>query len=222
MPSQDSNPCPIVRPNYKLNCVWCTVELKVIENLECRIKFYREKKPRHFFYTIEYPYPPTNSAHSCVCERFIYSQDRPTYFLQQKRQTHHLGIYNSLTDTWMCKLRLRPRYSFSGKICFIFSVFCLCSARGVSCKENVRGRIGQGHIVTVWVQSRCLFLWWWRWTSWLWWSHLAPACFNRNKVLVLHLTMVLFKEYTSSHRRTIINLQASNKYWIVDRQRRHA
>jgi hypothetical protein len=25
-------------------------------------KFYREKKPRHFFYTIEYPYPPTNSV----------------------------------------------------------------------------------------------------------------------------------------------------------------
>jgi hypothetical protein len=33
----------LVRPNYKLNCVWCTVELKVIGNLECRIKFYREK-----------------------------------------------------------------------------------------------------------------------------------------------------------------------------------
>jgi hypothetical protein len=66
VPSQDLNPCPIVLPNYKLNCVWCTVELKVIGNLECRIKFYREKKPRHFFYTIEYPYPPTNS----VCTLF--------------------------------------------------------------------------------------------------------------------------------------------------------
>jgi hypothetical protein len=63
---QDLNPCPIVRPNYKLNCVWCTVELKVIGNLECRIKFYREKKPRHFFYTIEYPYPPNNSVGSGV------------------------------------------------------------------------------------------------------------------------------------------------------------
>jgi hypothetical protein len=36
--------------------------LKVIGNLECRIKFYSKKKPRHFFYTIEYPYPPTNSV----------------------------------------------------------------------------------------------------------------------------------------------------------------
>ncbi len=38
-----------------------------------------------------------------------------------------LGIYNSLTDTWMWKLGLRPRYSFSGNICFKFSAFFLCS-----------------------------------------------------------------------------------------------
>ncbi len=38
-----------------------------------------------------------------------------------------VGIYNSLTDTWMWKLGLRPRYSFSGNICFKFSTFFLCS-----------------------------------------------------------------------------------------------
>ncbi len=31
-------------------------------------------------------------THSCVCEQFIYSQDRSTYFLQQKRQTHRGNI----------------------------------------------------------------------------------------------------------------------------------
>ncbi len=31
-----------------------------------------------------------------------------------------LGIYNLLTDTWMWKLGLRPRYSFPGNICFKF------------------------------------------------------------------------------------------------------
>ncbi len=36
-------------------------------------------------------------------------------------------IYNFLTDTWMWKLGLRPRYSFSRNICFKFSAFCLCS-----------------------------------------------------------------------------------------------
>ncbi len=44
-----------------------------------------------------------------------------------------VGIYNSLTDTWMWKLGLRPRYSFSGNICFKFSAFCLCSACQVFC-----------------------------------------------------------------------------------------
>ncbi len=39
-----------------------------------------------------------------------------------------VGIYNSLTGTWMWKLGLRPSYSFSGNICFKFSAFCLCSA----------------------------------------------------------------------------------------------
>ncbi len=38
-----------------------------------------------------------------------------------------VGIYNLLTDTWMWKLGLRPRYSFSGNICFKFLAFCLCS-----------------------------------------------------------------------------------------------
>jgi hypothetical protein len=38
-----------------------------------------------------------------------------------------IGIYKSLTDAWMWKLGLRPRYSFSGNICFEISVFCLCS-----------------------------------------------------------------------------------------------
>ncbi len=38
-----------------------------------------------------------------------------------------VGIYNSLTDTWMWKLGLMPRYSFPGNICLKFSAFCLCS-----------------------------------------------------------------------------------------------
>ncbi len=38
-----------------------------------------------------------------------------------------VGIYNSLTDTWMWKLGLRPGFSFSGNICFQFPAFFLCS-----------------------------------------------------------------------------------------------
>jgi hypothetical protein len=38
-----------------------------------------------------------------------------------------LWIYKSLTDTWMLKLGLCPRNSFSGNICFQFSILVLCS-----------------------------------------------------------------------------------------------
>ncbi len=43
----------------------------------------------------------------------------PLIFLQQNRQT--------LTDTWMWKLGLRPRNSFSGNIYIELTVLCLCS-----------------------------------------------------------------------------------------------
>ncbi len=39
-----------------------------------------------------------------------------------------VGIYKSLKDAWMWKLGLRHRNSFSGNICFEFSVLCPCSA----------------------------------------------------------------------------------------------
>jgi hypothetical protein len=41
-----------------------------------------------------------------------------------------MGIYKSLTDTWLWKLGLRPCNSFPGNIRFEFSVLCLCSVCG--------------------------------------------------------------------------------------------
>ncbi len=38
-----------------------------------------------------------------------------------------VGIYESLTDTWMWKLGLWPSNSFSGNSCFEFSLLFLCS-----------------------------------------------------------------------------------------------
>ncbi len=49
-----------------------------------------------------------------------------------------VGIYKSLTDAWMWKLGLRPRYSFSGNNCFEISVFCLCSVLYVICAKTFR------------------------------------------------------------------------------------
>jgi len=52
------------------------------------------------------------SVHIFSCSRI----DRPI-----------VRMYKSLTDTWMWKLRLWPRNSFSGNIFFEFPVLCLCS-----------------------------------------------------------------------------------------------
>ncbi len=70
--------------------------------------------------------PQPQFLHSCVCERFIYSQDRSTYFLQQKRQLHH-GNTLFANRHMNVEIGLRPRYSFSGNICFKFLAFSLCS-----------------------------------------------------------------------------------------------
>ncbi len=54
--------------------------------------------------------PNSNSyIHVSVSERFIYSQALSAYLLQESRRTDHGNI-----DTWMSKLGLRPRNSFSG------------------------------------------------------------------------------------------------------------
>ncbi len=46
--------------------------------------------------------PQPQFPHSCVCERFIYSQNRSTYFLQQKRQTHRGNICIIRSQTHEC------------------------------------------------------------------------------------------------------------------------
>jgi hypothetical protein len=44
-----------------------------------------------------------------------------------------VGLYNSLTDTWMWKLGLRPRYSFSGNTCFKFFGILSLQCKGLTC-----------------------------------------------------------------------------------------
>ncbi len=73
------------------------------------------------------------AIHSCVCERFIYSQNRSTYFLQQNRQTdsdNKLYINRSQTHecgNWDCS-RPIPFLRISN---FEFLVFVLCSVPNV-------------------------------------------------------------------------------------------
>jgi hypothetical protein len=75
--------------------------------------------------------PQSQFPHSCVCERFMYSQDRSTYFLQQNRQR---------------KLGLWPRNSFLGIIYFEFLVLVLCSAVSLSNSFPLRHVICQSVI----------------------------------------------------------------------------
>ncbi len=71
--------------------------------------------------------PQSQFPHSRVCDRFIYSQDRSIHFSCSKIGRSIVGIYKSLIDTWMWKSGLWPHNSFSGNICFKFSVLDLCS-----------------------------------------------------------------------------------------------
>ncbi len=57
-----------------------------------------------------------------------------------------LEIYKSLTYTWMWKMGQRPRNSFSGNICFQFSVLVLCSAFS----KSTFASLFEGYSSTVW------------------------------------------------------------------------
>ncbi len=63
----------------------------------------------------------------CVCERFIYSQDRSTYFLQQNKQIDH-QIIKTTHRHINVEIGTVARNSFFGNTCSEFSVLVLCSA----------------------------------------------------------------------------------------------
>ncbi len=101
------------------------------------------------------------APHSYVCEQFIYSQNRSTYFLQQNRQIDH-EFYKSLTDIWMRKLGLWPRNSFSWNIGFEFSVLGLCSVCqcsdlqcGTVCKYTTRVQFALPHAL-IYIMVQCI------------------------------------------------------------------
>ncbi len=61
--------------------------------------------------------------HSCVYECFIYFHDRSPILLEEICRPI-LGLYESLTGTWMWKLGLRPRYSQKRNTYVGFSLQC--------------------------------------------------------------------------------------------------
>ncbi len=98
-----------------INCKWISSSLCTLQRTYLCIPFLGIVRPQSQF------------PHSCVCERFKIPSIGP-HFSCSRIGRPIMGIYKSLTDTWMWKLGLRPHNSFSGKICFECSALCLCSA----------------------------------------------------------------------------------------------
>jgi hypothetical protein len=69
--------------------------------------------------------PQSQFPHSWVCEGFNIPRIGPHIFCSRIGRLI-VGICKSLTDTWMWKLGLWPRNSFSGNICFEFFILVLC------------------------------------------------------------------------------------------------
>ncbi len=83
--------------------------------------------------------PQSQFPHLCVCERFIYYQDRSAFFLCRRiGRSIVVGIYKSLTDTWRLKLRMWPRSSYFGNICYEFSELVLRSLHIYSKAEKAQ------------------------------------------------------------------------------------
>ncbi len=90
--------------------------------------------------------PGTGEENKCsIIHLVLHCNENPIYLFLFSPNFHHVSlsdifrirphiscsrivrIYKSLTDTCMWKLGLWPCYSFSGNICYQFSVLVLCS-----------------------------------------------------------------------------------------------
>ncbi len=72
-------------------------------------------------------FSPNFHIHVSVSDLYVCVLQGSVHIFSCSRIRPIVGMYKSLTDTWMWKLGLWPRNSFSRNICFEFPVLCLCS-----------------------------------------------------------------------------------------------
>ncbi len=97
-------------------CFYCTVTREAACDLACHTAKTQYRKFETNISRKGIAWPESQFPHSCVCGRFIlvYSYRSVCLICGRKICGPILGIYKSLTDTWMWKLGLRPRNSFTG------------------------------------------------------------------------------------------------------------
>ncbi len=101
-------------------------EIGNIDSVWCRPGVHCNENPLYVFLFWEQRGPSPNfNIHVSVSDS--YSPRIVLHISSSRIGRPIVGIYKSLTDAWMWKMGLRPRYSFSGNICFEITVFCLCS-----------------------------------------------------------------------------------------------
>ncbi len=104
---------------------------------------------------VETARPHSQFPHSCICERFTYSQKRigPPICCSKYRQTIW-GIYcvnRSQIQYMNVELGTRPHSLISGNICFEFSVQCMDISYWI---EGLLQRAATKSSPAVWVTSR--------------------------------------------------------------------
>ncbi len=128
-------------------------KLKPVENIQFKIKLYWRKKPRHFFYTIEYPYPSTNSAAAPlprVANLWVAWGDSiqtSAGIFQQSMGTRNrvgIGLSYRLARARICKPFNEPRNRFLAwragtTTLFVVSTRQASKAYGIDSSESIPG-----------------------------------------------------------------------------------
>ncbi len=98
------------------------------------------------------------STFRCLCSIYIVPGSVHMHLSSGRIGRPIVGIYKLLTDAWMWKLGLRPRYSFSGNICFEISVFVFANAAFLTQGDVDPAMSGEGTREEADPQLTCLLM----------------------------------------------------------------